>query len=880
MEDRKVLADKYQIISEIKKGGFGTVYFGYDLHMGKPVAIKEINPSLLNEAQYIDMFQTEARNVAQLNHRNIVHIYDFQRTDDNKVFIIMEYIDGGDLRKAFRKCQETKQRIPLNLAAYIIGEVCKALDFAFTRKNPETNQPLRLVHQDICPSNIMLSSQGVVKLIDFGIAGIRFQQMSEKKNSVIVAGKLPYMSPEQLDSDFRPTRNSDVFALGAVFYEILTGQRAFGQTQADELVESIRRAKIDTEALREADVPVEVQKIILQSMQKEPQQRYRSAREMRLDIDEFLARIDGKQDLSEELANWVQNLFSQSNVVSEDKRKTDESPVTTVSTATEEDLLSDIEMDSFYEPQLEGDGEKPGTSIPLQAEQSSDIETTDVDEDKSIDTLPEIDFEAQEIIPYEPDSIVPTKLETEEEEAEDELKTIIDVVRLSARTHKKAIIGSLVGILAAFLLFSSIDTVFRWTAWGEGIYDFIFPPAIKIVTIPPDAKVFLDDKDLNITSPVSIPRISPGVHKLTLSMPGYPDVIRSIQVPSKGAVTVVGEKSHSTREPYLFRFQTSIEVQSNPPGATVYLNDIQYSEVTPCTVPWDVGVPLSIKMEKGGFELLTGFSLDLLDELEQIEDRRIWYFRKATDEYKHYSIEGTFRKHILVNSIPIGAEIFVDDESNPIGLTGYQSDVLLAIGRHDLILRREGYIPRRVTVYVDENGPSEINEVLYRTVRFFAKDVTDPSDNEIGATVTQLISKGQITRRNDITPCEIAMAPYRYEALVQKNGYRDALIQIAPNSRVVIARMEPEAVKVVIKVLDALTGAPINKAQVSFRSMQDETSNEKYFAMTDTGGQCMREIAPGRYTFKVKKFGYSQSVKTFIGGGNGNNTLSFRLVLM
>jgi len=877
MEERKILADKYQIISEIKKGGFGTVYFGYDLHLNKPVAIKEMNPSLLHEAKYVDMFLAEARYAARLNHRNIVHIFDLKRVDNNQVYIIMEYIDGGDLRSAIIKCRQSNQRFPLNLAVFIIGEVCKALDFAYTRKDIETNEQMKLVHQDICPSNIMLSNQGVVKLIDFGIAGIRFKQMSEKKNSVIVAGKLPYMSPEQLDSDFQPSRNSDIFALGSVFYEILTGHRAFAQTQADELVEAIRRAKIDTVSLRAEHIPVEIQKVILRGMQKDPAQRYQSAGEMYQDIDDYLVRTFGKQDLSYELAGWMRDFLSQPEELSQNKQEERTNLLNTPS--MDDDTFANIELDTLDESQLEEEVEQSRVLDNLMRHDKvskNSIET----EEQNLNEISNFKLESINLIPYKAE-LKNKKLDVVEiEEAEDDLKTIIDVVRLSARTHKKAIIGSLIGILVAFLLFSGLDTVFKWTRWGSGIYDYIFPPAIKIITVPPDAAIFLDDKDLQVTSPVSIPRISPGVHKLTLRLPGYPELVRSIKVPSKGTVTVVGEKSRSGREPYLFRFQSFIELNSNPQGATVFLNDVQYSEVTPCTVPWDVGVPFIVKMEKPGFELLTGFALDIFNEIEQIEDRRIWHFSKATDEFKHFSIEGTFRKHVLVNSVPIGAEIYVDNEPNPVGLTGYQSDVLLTVGKHELILRRDGYLPSRASINVSDDEITEINEILYRTVRFFAKDITDQTDNEIGATVKQLISRERITNRNDVTPCEIALGPYPYEVLVQKSGFKDAIIQIPPDARVAIARMEPEALQLNIEVVDALTGAPINRAQISYRDLQSANSEDKYFALTDDNGRCMRSVPSGRYAFKVKKFGYRESIKTFVSDGGSNNTLSFRLVLM
>ena len=179
----KELEEKYRIVRKIKKGGFGIVYYGVHRKLNKPVAIKEISPTLLNEPKYLGMFQEEALNVAKLSHPNIVHIYDFLKTEDGHFFIIMEYIDGIDLAKILRHARKQASRIPYQLAVYIASEICKAVHYAHERHDPITNRNLNLVHQDISPSNIMISRLGEVKLIDFGIASVRRHQRQQEKGS-------------------------------------------------------------------------------------------------------------------------------------------------------------------------------------------------------------------------------------------------------------------------------------------------------------------------------------------------------------------------------------------------------------------------------------------------------------------------------------------------------------------------------------------------------------------------------------------------------------------------------------------------------------------------------------------------------------------------
>ena len=219
------LDEKYEIIREIKKGGFGIVYYGRDKKLNKPVAIKEIAPNLLDDAKYLDMFQEEALNIAKLSHNNIVHIYELKKSQDDHLFIIMEYIDGIDLEKVIRYCQKLDKKIPHHLAVFIVAEICMALDYAHQRRDAFTNKPLNLVHQDVSPSNIMISRFGGVKLIDFGIATVRRHRKDRKDNKL--RGKIPYMAPEQLIMGNHADHRSDLFSLGLVLYELLTSDRLF-----------------------------------------------------------------------------------------------------------------------------------------------------------------------------------------------------------------------------------------------------------------------------------------------------------------------------------------------------------------------------------------------------------------------------------------------------------------------------------------------------------------------------------------------------------------------------------------------------------------------------------------------------------------------------
>lgn len=970
MRKSKIIGGKYEIISEIKKGGFGIVYYGFDRNLGKSVAIKEIAPELLEEAKYIDMFQEEAKHAAKLSHHNIVHIFDLLKTDDGHFYIIMEYVEGVDLDKINKKSRQLDKKLTLNLATFIVGEICKALEYAHNRRDVITNEPLNIVHQDISPSNIMVSMKGDVKLIDFGIAKVRYEQKANSKN-IVLKGKLPYMSPEQLNGNLLIDGRSDIFSLGNVFYELITGRRLFHGANDEKTIEAVRSGKTDLKLLAALEIPGAIQKIISRALQKDREQRYQSVNQMYLDIAQYLMASSKTIELSDELSEFVKNLFASGSKQSATIETTDqtiqEQPDESDSTLmdegtialadsstfaenlsnelnfkkkesqdlhTEDDILKDIaeeidqkersdefkkerdesELGQFdikevdiksTQSKLEVDEaklpqalEKTEPEIPLDFDipESSDLEeapTIIVKNDWSSETelkpmpVPEPEpIETPEASPKSGDFspvVISSMSDDIVEAGEDHIKTIIDVVRLSSRSHKKQIYSVLgvIGIIS--LIFVILDSCFVWTSIGRGIYDTLFPPAIKIISVPSGASIYLDGKLLEGKSPMSIQDISPGVHTLKLAVRGFSPITRSIQVQRKGEVEVKGEKQRPGNEPYIFRFMTEIELSSKPLGAVVYINDVKFSQLTPCTVEWEAGKPLTIEMEKKGFERLSGFTFNVLEDMNQAEDQRFWNFKKVsgqnTDDMDRYYVEGVFRKLIRVSSIPSGAEIHLDAEPRAVGLTGGRSIVSLTFGNHEIELRKEGFIAKKIPVRVDEQSQSKISVVLHRKVRLFAKDVTDPTGREIGARLVRLISKGKSIKRQEYTPCEIILPPENFEALLQKKGYKDALVQINSQQKIVVVRMEPADIYIEILVNDALTGKSIPNASVKFLNLNNGGATEQFFAHTNSEGKCGKALPQGQYLFKVEKQGYFEKRSNHKTVLEGKNQLHFKLVV-
>ncbi len=864
----KILDGKYEILEEIKRGGFGIISFGRDLLFDKPIALKTLPPALLGEAQYLDLFQAESLAVARLNHHNIIRIYDLKRDAGGQFYIIMEYVDGVNLQQLLKARAAEKAGLPPALSAYLLAEICAGLDYAHTRRDPDTHQPLHLVHQDISPGNIMVNRLGEVKIIDFGLSGARRRR--SRKNEVFIQGKPGYLAPEQVE-DGRLDHRTDIFALGLVLYELLTGKRLMADPRPESSIEKLRAGAWDLSALRNTGTPEVLIQIIAHALQKDPALRYQSANHMYLELIDYLAAHTPATDFALELGMLVQQI----------------APVRQASTTAVIEDAIDFSLPfaghaaASPPPPQQQQEEKPEAEplLPLHEDGAnlfSSFSNNGANEKNNPPVAVEISSPAEhEAAPFNEVEAPPQGAfyrVLDEEEEEGEVRTMIDVVRLSARTHRKAILRAGGGVLAAFILFLLADIFLRWTALGASIYDYLFPPAIRLVSFPPGAQVYLDDKPLPKPTPLAIDDIAPGVHKLTLTLPRFEPIVRSIQVLSQGKVAVAGESKRAGDQPYIFHFKTVLEISSEPAGAEVYLNGLKHAHLTPCRIVVEVGDPVKVELRKAGLAALQGFTLDTGAGTEAIEDRRLWRCERIEGPREHFAVAGIFAKQIKLNSIPSFAEIFIDGGESPIGVTGYATDLLMPMGTHSLTLQKEGYLPKTLALAVDETSPTEYQEMLARVVRVFAKRAGDASDNDIGAQVTELAYNDRRTRLQAQTPCELTLLPLAYTVTLVKEGYGTYTLTIPPGSNLAIARMSPGSVDVEMMVLDGQTGAPLVDAEIFYQAASGAFSGR-----TDADGVFANALAPETYTIQVKKNGYQTWVQDYQITASGQQTLVFRL---
>lgn len=269
----------------------------------KILAVKRILPHLSNDGDFISMFIDEAKIAAQLTHENIVQIFDFGKFEES-YYLAMEYVWGKSLKAVQAKIEG--QSFPVNLALYTIGRASMGLDYAHRKKGTD-NETLNIIHRDISPQNILVSYEGEVKLVDFGIAKAAFQS-SETKSGVF-KGKIPYMSPEQV-LGMPIDRRSDLFSLGIVMYELLTGQRLFQGTSEFEIIEKVKACKIDPPSQRVPSIPDGVDTILSKTLEREPDKRYQTGEELH---DDIIGYLDDQQAYlgPSDLRSYMQESFEQ-----------------------------------------------------------------------------------------------------------------------------------------------------------------------------------------------------------------------------------------------------------------------------------------------------------------------------------------------------------------------------------------------------------------------------------------------------------------------------------------------------------------------------------------------------------------------------------------
>jgi serine/threonine protein kinase len=301
---------RYELLHRLAVGGMGEIFLaravgieGIDIN--RMCVIKTVRANLLQSSEFVSRFLAEARVLTSLSHGNIVPVYDVGKVG-SVFYIAMEYVAGKDLRRILSRAAKDRKRVPLPLALFIAKELANGLAYAHRAKVQGIGH---LVHRDVSPHNTLVSYEGEVKLIDFGLAR-GAQELASTSKEGVVMGKVCYLSPEQARAQPLDQR-TDIYSAGLVLFELLTGEPFFNQPTIEEVLDHVATPTPETPSRRApaAGITPEVDRICLKAIAANREERYRSAAALRDDLTAELARLAPRTN-PEEVGAFVRTLFA------------------------------------------------------------------------------------------------------------------------------------------------------------------------------------------------------------------------------------------------------------------------------------------------------------------------------------------------------------------------------------------------------------------------------------------------------------------------------------------------------------------------------------------------------------------------------------------
>lgn len=299
---------KYVLLEKLAMGGMAEVYLARSIGaggVGKFVAVKRILPQFSEQVEFVDMFKDEASIAINLQHSNIVTITEFGM-EKNQFFIVMDFVNGRNLKQILNKVKTANSSLGIEHIVYCVKEIAAGLDHAHRCLNPATAKPLNIIHRDMSPHNVMISFEGEIKVVDFGIAKAETQIESTRAGTL--KGKFGYMSPEQADAQ-EVDQRTDVFSLGIIMWELLANDRLFVGKNEIEILRKIKECNIQPLRKLNANIPPELEKIVSKSLAKDRNLRYRNAEDLHRDLHRFL-NLKYPDFSKQDFAKFLKTLFA------------------------------------------------------------------------------------------------------------------------------------------------------------------------------------------------------------------------------------------------------------------------------------------------------------------------------------------------------------------------------------------------------------------------------------------------------------------------------------------------------------------------------------------------------------------------------------------
>ena len=644
---------KYVLLDRINVGGMAEVFkakaFGVE-GFEKIVAIKRILPTMSEDAEFIKMFVDEARITVQLHHENIVQVHELGR-ESGQYYIAMEYVSGRDMRQVLDSMKERKLRIPVSTAAYIASCVAEGLDYAH-HKSDNTGKNLNLIHRDVSPQNILVSYDGAVKITDFGIA--KAEDRASKTQAGVLKGKFAYMSPEQVRGQPIDGR-SDIFAVGILLYEMVTGERLFLGESDFSTLDKVRKAEVRPPSELNSDLPAALEAIILKALAREPGDRFGRGAELAEALEQFLIE-DSTIFSAKRMRTFMEEHFSDERDRELSRMRslppTPPPPQPSVSGGPPPPPLpTDVAA-------LGGESEKTvifagGMEFGGEKTELFDASKLGLFDLPSVSPLPNGDRSNDATVMFEPKELERVVVETGVTQA--------SPVRPSPSTVTRGL-QLFAAVIAVLLLGVGISTIM-----GSNT------AALRVNVTPSTGfKMVLDGRQVGEESPVILPDVQVGEHRLSVSADGY-------LAEEYGFEVVEGRENQ-------INITLRADEASFKNGVLVVVTDPANAEVI-----IDGGEPLRSPLTQGALDRRVEHVIQIAADGFLPQTRR-FRFKENESETLQVKLEKVLLKAKLnVRSEPSGAIVMLDGE--PLGKTPIELSELSQSEAARLSVLLAGYEP-------------------------------------------------------------------------------------------------------------------------------------------------------------------------------------------
>ncbi|MDP1822050.1 MAG: serine/threonine-protein kinase [Archangium sp.] len=590
---------RYQLLKKLATGGMAQIYLARQLGpegFEKLLVVKRILPHLAENEEFITMFLDEARIAARLNHPNVVQIFDLGAQDDS-FFIAMEFIHGEDVRRVWKHADKIGTPIPLALICRIIIEACAGLDYAH-KKLDGSGRPLNIVHRDISPQNILVSFEGGVKIVDFGIAKAADQATVTK--SGVLKGKYSYMSPEQAAGQPIDCR-TDIFALGVVLYELLTGTRLFKRATDIQTLNAVTECKLALPSEVNDRIPPDLDEIVMKALAKDRTQRYSEARQLGAALESWLL-LHGIPASTAAVAEFMHEIYA-------DRLKHEQEEgrllIETAEASKGEEAPSDKEKATPSLDRLPRQT-KSMRATQSQAKPKRELEETTAERPGSrsgSSSKKAVDRALED--PAHPERSRGALRPIPEPRKDPITHTEASMPTQNNRSRRMPVIAIGLLVLAATV--------------GVGLWSISAAPGLAKVSLDstPSGATVKRHGTVVCTTPCELNELAPGEFAITVEKPGFVTVPRSVVLKAgvtEGLGTIVLEPEKTVVPPEVVKppevispppvASALMSIESDPSGAEVKLNG-EAVGVTPFSRSMPVKTAVEVKLELAGHVAVT-----------------------------------------------------------------------------------------------------------------------------------------------------------------------------------------------------------------------------------------------------------------------------------